>query len=263
LCFVAILLAGLRLDTGTVATVLDITGDGILVVVVAAYGAMFIPGTDHACPARTVAPPVAGRWLAFNSPASKVPSHGTRAYGQAYAIDLVYEPDDDSRPKFGSGPGMLAPERFPAFGQPVLSMVSGTVVRVRDRARDHRSRTARWSMLYLFLEGMLREIGGPGRLLGNHIVVDTGDGYYAMVAHLQRGSAGVREGDTVSAGDLLGRCGNSGNSTEPHVHAQLMDRAAPSVGLGLPMRFAGIDADAPGSEGAGMPATHQHLTVSR
>ena len=43
--------------------------------------------------------PVVGRWAALNSPATKVPSHGVRAYGQAYAIDLVHEPLDQDRPE--------------------------------------------------------------------------------------------------------------------------------------------------------------------
>jgi hypothetical protein len=48
--------------------------------------------------------PVTGRWLAVNSPADKVPSHGLHAYGQTYAIDLVHEPAEGSRPQFGAGP---------------------------------------------------------------------------------------------------------------------------------------------------------------
>ena len=45
-----------------------------------------------------VDPPVAGRWLAFNSPADRVPSHHLHAYGQTYAIDLVHDPAGGRRP---------------------------------------------------------------------------------------------------------------------------------------------------------------------
>lgn len=41
-----------------------------------------------------ITPPVRGRWIAINSPTDKVPSHGTRELGQAFAIDLVYAPDE-------------------------------------------------------------------------------------------------------------------------------------------------------------------------
>ncbi|MFC7550379.1 M23 family metallopeptidase [Plantactinospora sp. GCM10030261] len=220
----------------------------------------FLPGGDVTGPARAVHPPVTGRWMALNSPATKVPSHGTRAYGQTYAIDLVYAPADRDRPIFGTGPGMRPATDYPAFGEPVLAMVSGTVVRVRDGARDHRSRSRMWSLLYLLIEGSLREFGGAGRVIGNHVVIDAGDGCFALVAHLQRGSTMVREGDRVQAGQPIGRCGNSGNTTEPHVHAQLMDRASASTARGLPMSFADISID-DGPAETGLPANQRHLTA--
>src|SRR5699024_1498004 len=75
---------------------------------------------------RVVAPPVSGEWSAVNSPASKVPSHGTRFYGQAYAIDLVAEGPGD-RPTFWSGPAMRSSEDYPAFEAPVYAVGRGTV----------------------------------------------------------------------------------------------------------------------------------------
>lgn len=44
-----------------------------------------------------------------------------------------------------------------------------------------------------------------------------------LLAHLRRGSVCVRPGDTVNAGQQIGECGNSGNSTQPHVHVQVID----------------------------------------
>ncbi|WP_199431773.1 M23 family metallopeptidase [Qaidamihabitans albus] len=252
-------LAGLWWRSATADDVLSTAELAGFALVILGVVALFLPGTEHTGPDRAVHPPVAGRWLALNSPATRVPSHGTRAYGQSHAVDLVYEPLDRERPAFGAGPGMRPPQDFPAFGEPVLSPVPGRVVRVRDRARDHRSRNARWSLVYLLLEGMLREFGGAGRVIGNHVVVDAGDGCFALVAHLRQGSATVREGDTVRAGQQLARCGNSGNSTEPHVHVQLMDRASPGIAQGLPMRFAGVRiGDGPVTDG--MPADNEHLT---
>ncbi len=77
---------------------------------------------------------------------------------------------------------------------------------------------------------LLVELLGPGRILGNHVVLDLGDEVYAALAHLRRGSVRVRPGDRVAAGQQLAACGNSGNSTEPHLHFQLMDH--PSLHLG-------------------------------
>ena len=61
-----------------------------------------------------------------------------------------------------------------------------------------------------------------------------------MYAHLRRGSLAVRAGDRVSAGQELARCGNSGNSTEPHVHFQLMDGPDLDTASGVPFTWRGI-----------------------
>ena len=76
----------------------------------------FLPRTPAVAP-RPVAPPVTGRWIALNSPATRVPSHGTHAYGQTFAVDLVHEPAAGVRPRFGDGPAFRPPLDFPAFGE--------------------------------------------------------------------------------------------------------------------------------------------------
>lgn len=188
-----------------------------------------------------VEPPVRGRWVAVNSPATRTPSHGTHAYGQTFAIDLVHEPDP-ARPRVAVARWPLArrARTFPGFGQPVLAPADGVVVRVSDWQRDHWSRNSWPAVLYLMLiEGSARELTGPGRIVGNHIVLDLGDGAYALLAHLRRRSALVTKGDRVRAGQPLAACGNSGNSSEPHLHFQLMDRPGVLLAAGLPFTFPG------------------------
>jgi murein DD-endopeptidase MepM/ murein hydrolase activator NlpD len=70
------------------------------------------------------------------------------------------------------------------------------------------------------------------------VIIALGDRRFALLGHLRRGSVRVRRGDRVRAGDLLGRVGNSGNSTEPHLHFHVQDRRRLSRGTGLPVRFA-------------------------
>lgn len=206
-----------------------------LALVVVALALYFRVGTLK-MPATTLQLPVRGRWVAVNSPASRVPSHGLHAYGQTYAIDLVYDPGDGSRPGFAWRPLMRRPQEFPGFGQPVWAPIDGRIVRVHTRARDHGSRTSPLALLYLVIEG-LREFRGPTGLLGNHVVIEADRGVYVVLAHLQRESVQLRPGDRVHAGAPLGRCGNSGNSTEPHVHVQVMDYSNPLFAAGMPMRF--------------------------
>jgi murein DD-endopeptidase MepM/ murein hydrolase activator NlpD len=138
----------------------------------------------------------------------------------------------------------------------VLAPADGVVVKVSDWQRDHWSRNSLPGVVYLLAEGMVRELTGPGRILGNHIVLDLGDGVYAALAHLRRRSALVRAGQRVTAGERLAGCGNSGNSSEPHLHFQLMDHPNVLLAAGLPFRFRGLPPD-----GAGLPSRRLPLTV--
>ncbi|MGW2015950.1 M23 family metallopeptidase [Streptomyces sp. NPDC001927] len=189
-----------------------------------------------------VDPPVTGRWSALNSPADRTPSHGTHQYGQTYAIDIVEEDEQRPRPAFARlWPVARPSEDFPAFGAPLLAVADATVVHAEDRQRDHLSRNSLPAVAYLMLvESAVRLLAGARRVTGNHLVLDLGDGTYAMYAHLKRGSLAVRAGDRVVAGQELARCGNSGNSTEPHVHFQLMDGPDLTTARGLPFTWRGV-----------------------
>ncbi|MFF7010352.1 M23 family metallopeptidase [Streptomyces fimicarius] len=205
-----------------------------------------------------VGPPVTGRWTALNSPADKVPSHGTHVYGQTYAIDIVADPETGegeppARPAFRwLWPFFRRNRAFPAFGAPLLAVADATVVRASDGRRDHLSRTSLPALLYLMLiEGNVRSIIGVHRIIGNHVVLDLGDSTYAVYAHLQRGSLRVRPGDRVRAGQRLGRVGNSGNTTEPHLHFHLMDGPDPDSARGVPFTWRGV----------GVPANGETFTV--
>jgi len=189
--------------------------------------------------ARAVGLPVRGRWRVVNSPANRVPSH-SHGHAQTFAIDLVFEPEAGAQPHVG-GRAFRPPDDFPGFGQEIAAPADGRVVIVRDRSRDHRSRSTPNARSFLRLEGVVREAVGGARLLaGNQIVLDLGGGVYACLAHLKRGSATVKRGQQVRRGQVLGRCGNSGNSTEPHLHFQLMDHPRMLIAAGLPFAFTGI-----------------------
>lgn len=103
----------------------------------------------------------------------------------------------------------------------------------------------------MLIEASVRDVLGPGGVVGNHLVLDLGDGTYAMYAHLRRGSLRVRVGEEVRAGQMLAECGNSGNSTEPHVHFQLMDDPDLDVAVGIPFTWRGI----------GLPANGEAFTA--
>jgi hypothetical protein len=222
-----------------------------------------------------VAVPVRGRWRGLNSPASKIPSHAHRL-AQTYAIDITHEPEGASpRALDPLWAPMRRPETFPSFGQEVLSPVDGEVIAVHGTSRDHLSRLSLPGIAYLVLEGFVRSLGAPRHLLGNHVMVradgagaaggaadataGAADGPVAVLAHLRRGSPPVQVGERVRAGQVLGQCGNSGNSSDPHVHFQLMD--SPDIGSarGLPFTWRHLTED--GAVLQGVPANEELFTA--
>ncbi len=175
-----------------------------------------------------------------NSPDRRVPSHGTHLFGTTYAIDFV--PVDErgrSAPRtWRSLVSVESPEIFVGFGRPVLAPVAGTVVAVHDGEPDHESRRSQPALLAYALSQAGRVRGGPNAIAGNRVVIAVAPrGPFVLLAHLRRGSVSVRPGDSIRAGDAVGTCGNSGNSTEPHVHVQVTDSTDWATTRGLPIVF--------------------------
>lgn len=187
--------------------------------------------------------PVRGRLLVQNSPADRVPSHGTRRFAMDHALDLV--PVDE---RGRSAPFRLRsllrpepPESFPGFGRAILAPGAGVVVSVQDGAEDHPAHRGLPSIGYALTQGRRAAEGWRG-LAGNHVILrlpDSGGEAFVALCHLQRGSIAVRPGQEVCSGDRLGACGNSGNSTEPHLHLQAMTAADPRTARAVPFTLPG------------------------
>ncbi|RPE41905.1 peptidase M23-like protein [Streptomyces sp. Ag109_O5-1] len=103
------------------------------------------------------------------------------------------------------------------YGQPVHAPCDGTVVSAADHIDDQEPGLIRYQPRY-----------------GNHVWIDTGAEIVKLV-HLRPGTVTVAKGDTVRAGQVLGEVGNSGNSTEPHLHIH-----AERDGVGLDLEFEGV-----------------------
>ena len=184
--------------------------------------------------------PFTGRWLVQNSPARRVPSHGTRLFATAYAIDFV-PVDERGRTAPLSLTSLLRPEppvAFTGFGRPVTAPAPGRVAAVHDGEPDHHAVRGFPSIAYALTQRSRVAEGWPG-LAGNHVVIEVGAGEHVALCHLQRGSVRVTLGQVVVVGDELGRCGNSGNSTEPHVHLQAMTGPDPRHAEAVPITFGG------------------------
>lgn len=184
--------------------------------------------------------PFHGRWLAQNSPARRVPSHGTELFGVAYAIDFVAVDERGRSASHGwrSFVSTEPPHIFRGFGVPILAPVGGTVVIAHDGEPDHAARRSQPALLWYALGQAGRVRKGIAAIAGNHAVIAlSARGPYVGLVHLRSGSVLVRPGDHVQTGDPLGACGNSGNSTEPHVHVQVTDSIDWPSAQGLPLAF--------------------------
>ncbi|HEU5219076.1 MAG TPA: M23 family metallopeptidase [Gemmatimonadales bacterium] len=176
-----------------------------------------------------IGPPLrGGPWLAGNGPApasghrrALVPI-GTAAIAQRFAIDWV-KVGDDFRTFTGDS---LKNSSYRAYGDDALAVADGIVAAVKDGIVENvpgiNSRAVPIT---------LETVGG------NHVVLDIGHGRYAFYAHLQPGSLRVKVGDRVRKGQVLGLVGNSGNSTEPHLHFHISDGVAPLGSEGIPYRY--------------------------
>lgn len=79
---------------------------------------------------------------------------------------------------------------------------------------------------------------GMSAMAGNHVIIQLPEnGAFVALAHLRNGSVRVTVGDEVTVGEPIAECGNSGNSTQPHLHLQIMDSLDSSVAQGIPMAF--------------------------
>lgn len=184
--------------------------------------------------------PFRGRWLVQNSPADRVPSHGTTRFASAYAIDFV-PVDERGRTARLSLASLLRPEppeRFPGFGRALTAPADGMVVAVHDSEPDHEAFRGIPSIRYALTQQQRAADGWTG-LSGNRVIIEVRAGQLVVLCHLRRGSVRVRVGQSVAVGDAIGQCGNSGNSTEPHVHLQGMDSIDPHQATAIPISFHG------------------------
>jgi Peptidase family M23 len=165
--------------------------------------------------------PVAGEWRVFNGGVTKETSHSWSIPSQRFAYDLV-KYGQNGRSFDGDGRKL---EDYFCFDAPIFSPADGMVVKARDGIRDAPHVGTFW------MDWLTRNIAG------NSVLIKHADGEYSLLAHLKRGSVQVKSGQTVKQGQEIGRCGHSGNSTEPHLHFQFQNGKSFYFSSGLPIKF--------------------------
>jgi hypothetical protein len=160
--------------------------------------------------------PFKGNWLVFWGGDTRDFNHHHDESNQRFALDLLGV-GEGGKTQQGDG---SRNEDFYAFGREVLAPADGTVIGVIEGVRDN---TPGSMNLY--------------SAVGNCVVVQHREGEVSVLAHLKRGSIVVKVGDNVKRGQLLGKCGNSGNSSEPHLHYHLQNSLVLQDGLGIKCVF--------------------------
>lgn len=176
-----------------------------------------------------IAPPLKGNnWVVANGAGPIIsphrftvqPTNGRLRVPEHFAIDFI-QLNAEGRLYTGD-PAQLG--NWTAYGAEVIAATPGKVIAAVNNLPDQ-------------IPGEPLPPVSADTVAGNHVIVDVGNGRYALYAHLVPGSLAVGVGDFVQPGQPLGRLGNSGNSTGPHLHFQITDAPSALNANGLPFVF--------------------------
>ena len=162
--------------------------------------------------------PFNGTWIVGNGGRNPEKNNhlnadGTGPQDQTFAYDFIKSHKDNGRNL----------EDYEAFGSEVIAPAGGVVCNVINNCID------------VAIGERDEEV-----ITGNRIVINHGNGEWSVLCHFKYNSILVKEGDVVKQGDVLGLCGNTGNTSEPHIHYHLQDDAVIMKANGLPAQFAKI-----------------------
>jgi hypothetical protein len=146
-----------------------------------------------------------------------LPLNGRFALAQRFAIDWE-QIDEQNRLVHGDRSKV---GNYTIFGKDVIAVADGTVVATRNDLPEQPP-------------GKLPDNLPIDQADGNFVVLDIGNGAFALYAHMQPGSVKVAAGSKVKVGDLLGKVGNTGNTSAPHLHFHVMDGPSPLQSNGIP-----------------------------
>ncbi|CAF0746715.1 unnamed protein product [Didymodactylos carnosus] len=175
------------------------------------------PATDQIRTQTIFSPPIEQDWQVIWGGTNALINHHYDYDNQRYAYDLIITHNGSS---FEGDPQQN--ESYYAYCKPVVAPANGIVVKVVSDIKDNK------------VVGKMNE----KHPAGNYVVIRHADKEYSMLGHFRKSSITVKVDDQVQRGQKLGACGNSGNSSEPHIHFQVMDEADWSRSTSLPVRFA-------------------------
>ena len=160
--------------------------------------------------------PFKGEWSVTWGGDTKELNYHVESVAQKNAFDILIRDNTGATHK---GDGQRN-EDYYAFGKELFSPCDGEVVLVVDGVKDN-------------VPGTLNPVYVPG----NTVIIKTNLGEFVFIAHFKQHTILVKQGQKVKAGDLLGLCGNSGNSSEPHLHFHLQNVEDMNIAVGAKCYF--------------------------
>ena len=198
---------------------------------------------DNGCTYQTKARytlPFRGQWLVYNGGMTPKTSHSWDVLGQRFALDFVVANEDFAR---HTGRG-TRPEDYLCYGKEILAAAGGTVIATRSDVKT--APLLGWGVCDFTARSFV----------GNYVLIRHAAGEFGLYAHLIPDSVAVKTGDTVERGQVVGLCGHTGHSSEPHLHFHLQDSEDLFRGMGLPVLFSGPMVD-------GEPVAAAHLKAGQ
>ena len=159
--------------------------------------------------------PFKGTWIVGNggrnaSKNSHINPDGTGPKNQRFAYDFIKDHKGNAKNL----------EDYEAFGLEVIAPADGVISQVINGSRDIPIGESDWVVI-----------------CGNMVVIDHENGEWSVLAHFKHNSIKVKVGDKVKKGNLVGLCGNTGNTSEPHIHYHLQNGPIMYRATGLPVQF--------------------------
>ena len=160
--------------------------------------------------------PFKGEWTVFWGGDTKELNYHVESLAQKNAFDILVM---DSKGSTHWSDGQRN-EDYYAFGKEILAPCDGEIVLVVDGVKDNKP-------------GEMNSFN----LGGNMIIIKAAQNEYLVFCHFRHQSIQVKEGQKVKQGQLLGSCGNSGHSSEPHLHFHIQNVEDMNMATGIKCYF--------------------------
>lgn len=171
--------------------------------------------------------PFEDEWFVYNGGTAQANSHSWEVVTQRYAYDFVIADSDKVR---HTSNGTALQDYF-CYGKNICAAADGKVVKVVNGVKAAP-----------FLGYGIVDFTGTN-FVGNHVIIEHASNEYGLYAHLIKGNIPLAVGEQVKRGEVIGKCGHSGHSSEPHLHFHLQDTENFYSAMGLPVVFSELVVD--------------------